>query len=407
MINQKTVMIRWNGFTKQHYINLGYNYTKCGEWFEVRVCDLPDNSRTRVNVICDYCNKPKDIDYADYIKTTKNQTEKYCCKNCIHDKLHEKYFEQTREKYYGILKDKCEEFGHILLSPIDDYKNAYSHFKIVCPVHGELSVTYNDYIHSKNGCKYCGYEETKKKLALPQDVVKEIVESKNENILLNPEEYINTSTKNLKVLCGSCKKIFITSLSSINGSKGMCSKCGYDYESELMKLSPEEVETRINSVNGNTLLNVDEYESTHTKNLRVLCSCNREFIVSLQDYTYFNVNRCPICTKRTSKGELDVSVALDKLQIKYISEYKFDDCYNVKPLPFDFYLPDYNTCVEFDGQYHYFPIHGEDTLKATQERDKIKTDYCLKNDIHLIRIPFWEGSKIEEIIKQELNLGNN
>ena len=80
---------------------------------------------------------------------------------------------------------------------------------------------------------------------------------------------------------------------------------------------------------------------------------------------------------------------------------KFDDCRNKNPLPFDFYLPNYNICIEFDGRQHYLPIFyfgGEKMLNYTKNNDNIKNEYCLNNNIKLVRIPYYEINDIENII---------
>lgn len=76
-------------------------------------------------------------------------------------------------------------------------------------------------------------------------------------------------------------------------------------------------------------------------------------------------------------------------------------------MPFDFYLPDYNTCIEYDGELHYKAVDyfgGDDALSNTKCRDEIKTQYCKENNIKLIRIPYWEFDNIEEILNRELEV---
>ena len=80
-----------------------------------------------------------------------------------------------------------------------------------------------------------------------------------------------------------------------------------------------------------------------------------------------------------------------KNNIKFIQQHKFDDCKNIKPLPFDFYLPDYNTCIEFNGKQHYEPIKyfgGRVVYDKLIKRDKIKMEYCNKNNIPLLIIKY-------------------
>lgn len=33
----------------------------------------------------------------------------------------------------------------------------------------------------------------------------------------------------------------------------------------------------------------------------------------------------------------------------FIIQHKFKNCRDIRPLPFDFYLPKLNTCIEYDG----------------------------------------------------------
>ena len=89
--------------------------------------------------------------------------------------------------------------------------------------------------------------------------------------------------------------------------------------------------------------------------------------------------------------------------IIYLKQHKFDDCIYKRKLKFDFYLPDYNMCIEYDGKQHFQIIEhfgGEKRLKETQIKDKIKTEYCINNNIQLIRIKY--NQNIEYILKDKL-----
>lgn len=110
-------------------------------------------------------------------------------------------------------------------------------------------------------------------------------------------------------------------------------------------------------------------------------------------------------SNRTSFGEKRVKLFLDKNNISYEMEKKFETCKNKKELPFDFYLPKYNLCIEYDGELHYksSSIYGGDkTLYKIRKNDDIKTNWCKQNNIKLIRIPYNKKSKIFDILKSEL-----
>ena len=114
-----------------------------------------------------------------------------------------------------------------------------------------------------------------------------------------------------------------------------------------------------------------------------------------------NGTRCKKCSY-TYKGEDSIIEVLDKLKCNYIHQYKFEDCKDVRPLPFDFYLPNYNLCIEFDGQQHYEPRFGEENFKSTKKHDEIKNQYCISKNIDLLRIPYWDSNNIENIIKNKI-----
>jgi hypothetical protein len=65
-------------------------------------------------------------------------------------------------------------------------------------------------------------------------------------------------------------------------------------------------------------------------------------------------------------------------------------------LTFDFYLPEYNCCIEYDGKQHFEAIKwfgGEESLAYVQQNDLIKTQYCQNNKIALLRIRYNQDIK--------------
>jgi hypothetical protein len=108
---------------------------------------------------------------------------------------------------------------------------------------------------------------------------------------------------------------------------------------------------------------------------------------------------------RTSYGERKIQEFLLSNKIEFIREKKFKTCLNTKELPFDFYLPDYKICIEYDGEHHYHVVSkygGVEYLEKVKINDKIKTDWCINNEIRLIRISYKQKSKIEKILNSFL-----
>ncbi|WP_048728725.1 hypothetical protein [Carnobacterium sp. 1290_CSPC] len=134
-------------------------------------------------------------------------------------------------------------------------------------------------------------------------------------------------------------------------------------------------------------------------------TCGSEVVKSLGNMS----KGCPRCF--SSKGEKAVEEYLTSEAIEFIPQYRFDDCRNKNTLPFDFYLPKQNILIEYDGRQHFevvtFGGTEEEALinfENIQTNDKIKNKYSKKNNIKLIRIPYWEIDNIKQVLDRELKL---
>lgn len=112
-------------------------------------------------------------------------------------------------------------------------------------------------------------------------------------------------------------------------------------------------------------------------------------------------NGCPQCQE--SNGERQVRQWLELNNISYTYQKTFDNCRDIRMLPFDFYVQKYNLCIEYDGIQHFEPIDfagiGEDWAKNKfdylKQHDDIKNQYCKDNNIYLLRIPYYKDVKTE------------
>ena len=103
---------------------------------------------------------------------------------------------------------------------------------------------------------------------------------------------------------------------------------------------------------------------------------------------------CPKCSKKESRLELKTREWLEENNIPFIPEYRFDDCRDIRSLPFDFKCNWHNKIIliEVDGGQHYYITQwtNKDDLISQKHRDNIKTKYCIDNGYTLLRIPFWD-----------------
>lgn len=121
---------------------------------------------------------------------------------------------------------------------------------------------------------------------------------------------------------------------------------------------------------------------------------------------FFSGIRCRCCTNK-SKGELFTSEFLKSHNYVFKAEVRFDDCKNKNTLPFDFCIYDENDnvlfIIEYDGEGHYHPtrfngISNDQAILNFEKRiknDEIKTEYCKRNNIPLIRVPYTINTKNE------------
>ena len=145
----------------------------------------------------------------------------------------------------------------------------------------------------------------------------------------------------------------------------------------------------------------------------VKCRC--KICGAVWEATYVNLTKehkptgCPHCTY--SQSEKSVMSLLDKWDIKYKTQYRFDDLRDIHKLPFDFYLEYSGVLIEFDGEQHYKLVHrfkdDPDFQRAKREfdiivkHDNMKSDYCFGHNIPLIRIPYWHRDDLEYFLFDE------
>lgn len=123
-----------------------------------------------------------------------------------------------------------------------------------------------------------------------------------------------------------------------------------------------------------------------------------------------------------SKGEFLLQQIFEEFHINYEYQKRFEKLRYKHTLSFDFYLPDYNLCIEFQGSQHssfesfknLMYVNGvrlpEEEIKLQYEdalmRDQLKRDFCSKpENPDLFEIPYNVNiNSLKKIIKENLNL---
>jgi hypothetical protein len=206
--------------------------------------------------------------------------------------------------------------------------------------------------------------------------------------------------------CLSNNKICPICISKHNKRVQICSKCGYKFDKNCKSFAEEHKELlkewdyEKNIINPHYIVHKSKY-----KIFWICKKCNNSWQCKISNRTQ-GKHGCPKCS--SSKGENLLESILNKYNIVYNKEQIFDKCKDIKNLRFDFYLLDYNLCIEYQGEQHYnnrlSSRYNEEFFANIQKKDNIKRDFCKNNNIKLLEIPYWEQKNIEDILKKELNI---
>jgi len=118
--------------------------------------------------------------------------------------------------------------------------------------------------------------------------------------------------------------------------------------------------------------------------------------------------RCPECSV-VSVGELKITEYLINNNIPYIPQQSFKELLGINKgtLSYDFNITNRNIFIEYQGIQHFEPVEyfgGEKAFRKQLLNDKIKREYCIRNDIKLLEISYLNYDNIESILDKQLNI---
>jgi very-short-patch-repair endonuclease/predicted Zn-ribbon and HTH transcriptional regulator len=193
-----------------------------------------------------------------------------------------------------------------------------------------------------------------------------------------------------------CKKCYNTFNQTINDHfKSGCSNCAGN-----KKLTDQLLLERFKNKWGNLY----QYDISNFKNVKseIRARCKKHGYFSVKIRHHLIGSGCQKC--KLSKGELYIHNILKEMCVEFEQQKKFKSCKNIRQLSFDFYLPDYNTIIEYDGIQHYEPVSrfgGNKSYNRVLINDSIKNNWCKENGINLIRIRHNEDikDKLTDLLK--------
>lgn len=215
-------------------------------------------------------------------------------------------------------------------------------------------------------------------------------------------DYVNNCTK-IKLRCNKCGNIIYKRPAKMTGKeRESCYICSGKNHYKTRDILQNEVDKKY----PNEYVVIGEYEKARKPLLVRRIRCGHEYNISPDNL--LRGKGCPKCSNKQSSYMNKAEEYLNSHDIYFEKEKRFSDCVNYRILPFDYYIPSMNICIEVDGEYHYTKEDGgssdvnSERFKQIKERDSIKTQYCINNNIKLIRLPFFEKDRFFEILDKEL-----
>lgn len=362
------------GYTSQQFIqkantihNNKYNYSKINY----------QNIKTKIEIIC-----PK---HGNFWQLPYDHLRGKGCPKCGRESLKKQKQNNDKKINFEILTK--------------DIKNRDTIIEIKCPNCNQIfKKTYWNFQRSKN-CPLCNPKKARQRKTT-EEFIKEAKEVHGNKYDYSLVDYKNNNTK-VKIICpvhGVFEQIPKEHLRGRN-----CSKC-----SGGVKDTKESFVQKAKLIHGENAYDYSlvNYINSNTK-IKIKClECGNELVVLPN--SFLQGRGCS--HGRKSFGEKIIKQFLIENNINYIQEAVFVDLIGINggKLRFDFWLPDLNTVIEFQGKQHYeiresWDGKSDTNLNIRQLNDQIKRDYCRNNNIKEIEIPYTDLRNIYKILTEHFS----
>jgi very-short-patch-repair endonuclease len=362
-------------------------------------------SLTEFLIICKNIHGDKyDYSMVKDIKNNRTKLDIICHEHDYTFKFTQKYFNHINRrqgcplcagKYSYDYKEfinranKIHNFKYDYSHLQEDYKDNKTKVRIVCKEHGTFIQSPNSHLRG-DGCNSC----VRRDFSTVESFINESNKVHNSKY-----DYSKVSLVSIKsdviIICPDHGDYTQNAYVHLTGSG--CRKC-----SECEKYTQKSVIDKFKEIHGDKY----DYSLVNFKSIRekveIICKKHGSF---LQDpFSHYQNQGCPKC--RSSKGEERIIKCLVDNKIQFEYQKKFEGLKNKNYLPIDFYLPDYNLCIEYDGKQHFEMVEawgGLESFEILKENDSKKDFFCQSEKKNLLRIPYYDFNNIESIIDDFLD----
>lgn len=252
-------------------------------------------------------------------------------------------------------------------------------------------------------CPKCCTYGAESKSKSQEEFIKEIVGIYGENTYEFLTNYKNNrdkiKTKHKK--CGYIWNVapYVLLRNKVGNDVCPLCNCTIPYNTESFK-------ERIFNLVGNEYTVVGVYVNDSTKIKMKHNKCCHEWDITPNKFV--RGRRCPIC--RESKGEKRIREWLINNKIEFEPQMKYDELLGLNGgrLSYDFYLPQQELLIEYQGEYHDGTARNqsETDFQTQQEHDKRKRNYALQRNFNLLEIWYFGYENIELILNNYILKGD-
>ena len=278
-----------------------------------------------------------------------------------------------------------------------NYINSRSKVCIICPIHGEFFQIANEHLCGAE-CPKCGFEKRgKQRRSNTEEFVKKAIQIHGNIYNYSKVNYI-TSNEKVEIICPIHGSFWQTPSKHLCGRR--CPKCFGTHRKTTDEFIKEAMQ-----IHGNRY---DYSETVYGKNIndpvKIICKIHGPFWQTPVHHINSKCG-CPKCNR--SHGETFLADYFDNNNIKYEENFIVSVPIEIRPtgiIKIDFYLPEYNTFIEYNGKQHYIMQEGfGGQLKFDKQviRDEYLRRYCKENNINLIEIPYTEKD-IKKFLEENL-----
>lgn len=287
----------------------------------------------------------------------------------------------TRRKTTQEFSEEVNKLTNNTYKVLGQYKNNKTKIKIKHLVCGNCyKVRPNDFLTGRR-CPFCSNRNKGQDRRLTDKQFKYKVYQKTQDEYTFLEPYINTRTP-LRVRHNKCGYTYKVTPDAFLCSKNRCPKCN-KYRAKDEKYFKSYIHKYANdeyTIIGKYIKASEAIIIKHNK-------CGH--IYRIKPSIFMQGVRCPQCTNYI--GEQIISSLLNSYKLSYFHAHGFEDLKDKHKLHYDFYIPNQNILIEYQGKQHYESIDifgGRDQLKLQQRHDQMKREYAKEHNYNLIEIPY-------------------